>query len=200
MLKVNRLTLGSSKARKLHEQIVSHNNCYSLTITLNPWFNTLSMCDQFDRTQKEIIAFFKEMAPYFKESMASPEFTEDYNIHYHCYIVANNDELAFIQNVKHHIVKHKVFGKVWKLKKVDEVTNNLKGYPFKDIERTTSYSEALGYRFNPKHLYFTPMGNIIINTNNDNKVVHNGKTYKFACIKDYIDNMKEQINNLEKII
>lgn len=200
MLKVKQWTLGSAKAVTKHHSIVNNNKCYSLTITLNPYYKSYSMDDQYNNMKQQVIDFFKEMGPNIEEAMITPEFTEDYNLHWHCYIVAKYDEMVFQQNIKHFIKQHKMLGRVFMLKKIDEVTERLKEYPFKDIQRTNHFSEALSARFNPKHYYVTPIGNILINTNNDDKVIHNGKSYKLSCIKDYIGTMKEQINKLEKII
>lgn len=200
MLKVKQWTLGSDKAVAKHLQLINNPCCYSLTITLNPYYNILSMADQYNKMRDETIVFFKEMGPYFKEAMINFEFTKDYNVHSHNYIVTNQQPMIFIQNIKHFMNRHKYFGKQYKLHIVDEVTDVLKGYPFKDILQTQSYSEALGGRFNPKHYYVVPTGNIIIVANNDEEVIHNGKTFKTTAIRDYLGMMNYDINELAENI
>lgn len=200
MLKVSKFSLGSRKAVRTHEDIVESEHCYSLTITLNPYYNSLSMDDQYNKMSKELIAFFGEMAPSFQIAMSTPEYTVDHNLHWHNYIVMNNDPMVFQQNIKHYIRQHKTFGRMYKLKIVDEVTDRLLEYPFKDIQRTNSYSEALSARFNPQHYIFKPQANIIVNVNNDKEVIHNGIKYKYSCVKDYLEEMKNNINKIANII
>lgn len=200
MFKVKKWTLGSQKAIAKHEEIVSKMNSYSLTMTINPFYNSYSMDDQYNQMVKQIVNLFKELGPYYEELMITPEYTKEYNLHWHVYFVTNHDHMIFEQNMKHHKLKYKMIGFNYKLKKIDDVTNNLKSYPFKDIERTNHFSEALSQRFNPQHIHIRPTGNILINVNNDTKVIHNDKTYKIRCIQEQIQAMKKQMDIMEKII
>jgi len=155
-------TLGSKKAVAKHLSIVNSENAYSLTLTLNPFYNSLSIIDQYNKCQSEVIKLVKELGPYFTEFMITGEFTKEFNVHWHCYFVMKCEYMVFEQNMKHLKYKYKLIGNNYKLKLIDNVTDNLKGYPFKDIERTNSYAEAMMQRFNPRHIYIYPTGNIII--------------------------------------
>lgn len=200
MFKIKSWTLGHKKAVAKHEEIVNHNYSYSLTITLNPYYNSYSMDDQYNSMKRDIIGLLKEIGAFYEQAMITPEYTKDYNLHWHCYIVITKDIMVFEQNMKHHKRKFKMIGFNYKLKKIDSVTNELKGYPFKDIQRTNSYSEALFNRFNPTHIFIQPIGNILVNTNNDKEVIDNNKTYKVRCIQTQITKLKKQIDIMEKII
>jgi len=155
-------TLGSKKAVTKHLSIINSENSYSLTLTLNPFYNSLSIIDQYNKCQSEVIKLAKELGPYFAEMMITGEYTKEYNIHWHIYFVMKGLPMVFEQNMKHLKYKYKLIGNNYKLKLIDEVSDALKGYPFKDIERTNSYAEAMMQRFNPRHIYVYPTGNIII--------------------------------------
>jgi len=155
-------TLGSKKAVTKHLSIVNSEKAYSLTLTLNPFYNSYSVIEQYNEYTKQIIKLVKEIGAYFTEFMITPEFTKEHNIHYHCYFVMRCEPFVFEQNMKHHKFKYKMIGNNYKLKLIDEVSDILKGYPFKDIERTNMYAEAMMNRFKPTHIYVYPTGNIII--------------------------------------
>lgn len=155
--------LGAVKAKANHNRIINSDYSYSLTITLNRYWNTFPVNEQYNKLSCELVKVFKELAPYYVELMMTPEFTVDYNVHFHVYFILSDsiDAIVFEQNWKRLICKSKVIGFIYKLKKVDEVTDRLKDYPFKDVERTLKYSKVENCLFNPYHIYFKPIGNIL---------------------------------------
>jgi hypothetical protein len=90
--------------------------------------------------------------------MFSPELNKANVIHIHCYLVLplGEDHLRFEQSLKRHRTKAGVIGPNYKLKIVDEITERLLNYPFKDIERTLyvkSRIDGIGNLiFDPYHL------------------------------------------------
>lgn len=168
-MNVTKLKLGANKAKSHHNRIIDSGSAYSLTVTLNKYWYSFPVNDQYNKLSAELVKIFKELAPYYKELMMTPEFTEDYNVHFHVYFILSDsvELMVFEQNWKRLISSSKLVGRVYKLKYVDEITERLRTYPFKDIERTTKYSLVDNCLFNPYHIYFKPIGNIL-NIDNDN--------------------------------
>lgn len=162
-MNVTKLKLGANKAKAHHSRIIDSGNAYSLTVTLNRYYNTFPVNEQYNKLSAELVRIFKELGPYYKELMMTPEFTKDYNVHFHVYFVLsdNVEIILFEQNWKRLICRNKVIGFMYKLKFVDEITEVLRGYPFKDIERTKKYSEVENCLFSPYHIYYKPEGNIL---------------------------------------
>lgn len=154
-MNVYKYTLGSDKARKTHRDIIISDNSYSLTITLNPRFYCLPVNEQYNKSTREIRTIMDGLSHYYNEMFITPEFTKDYNVHYHCYFTmpCDGDVMVFEQNWKRLRNQTKTIGFNYRLKKIDEVTTELTNYPFKDIERTTKYSKVENCLFNPYHLF-----------------------------------------------
>jgi len=147
-----KFTLGHDKAREVHNSIINIDSGYSLTLTLNPRFNSLPVNEQYRKFSKELKELFTEIEAYFNVLMISFEFTKDYNIHAHVYFnTAVEDIQLFEQNFKKQKQKYISIGRNYKLKKIDEISDELKNYPFKDIERTMKYSKLENVLFNPFH-------------------------------------------------
>jgi hypothetical protein len=97
-------------------------------------------------------SLIKELQAYFKTLMISYEFTREYNIHAHIYFYTELEDIfTFEQNFKRLKNSYKSIGRNYKLNKIDDVTEVLKEYPFKDIERTIKYSKTENCLFNPYH-------------------------------------------------
>lgn len=145
--------LGHSKAKKAHSSIVNHANSYSLTLTLKPYYNSLPVHEQYRKYTADLTALFLKLNRYYNIIMCTPEFTKEYNIHYHTYFVLPDemDIETFEQNFKRLRTKGGCIGTNYKLKKIDEVTEVLENYPFKDIERTLKYSKIDNCLFTPWH-------------------------------------------------
>lgn len=161
-LKIGRMSLGHIKAWHLHEDLANIQDGYSLTLTINPYYNVNSMDTQYNLLLKDITAFMKELGPFYRKAMITPEYTKDYNCHFHIYFKSDKTMLNIDQQIKYLKHKYKHIGKNYKLKKIDEVSDELKKYPFKDIDKTKHYAEACENRMEPKHYYFEILGNIII--------------------------------------
>lgn len=183
--------LDSRKANAKHLQIISGNNSYSLTVTLNPRYNHYDVVTQYKDYTRELIKLMKEIGPFYSEMMLTPEFTKDHNIHFHCYIDTKYDPFVFEQMFKQKKLPYKMIGINYKLKKIDSVTPELIKYPFKDTMRTTMYAEATFNNFQPTHIYLRPRGNIMAVVNHDSTVFNNA----------FINKVKQQkYNNRENII
>lgn len=167
-MNVTKYALGKDKAKSIHNDIINDDNAFSLTVTLNPYYNSLPVHEQYRHMSNDLVKIFKEIAPYYNELMMTPEFTQDYNVHFHCYLKLPFDAemITFEQNWKRARMGSKYVGKMYKLKKVDEITEILKGYPFKDVERTIRYSQVENCLFTPNHYVFRSKGN---NLQCDNK-------------------------------
>jgi len=144
--------LNHPDAHTIHEEIIDKIiDNYSLTITLNP-SKRLEFCSsQYNNLLRELKALFKLCSPYYRRIMITPEFTSEMNCHFHCYF--NTDSIIYFEQFfKANIKNYKWIGKVYKLKKIDEISDELLKYPFKDIEKTLYLDK--GIPFNPKHWCF----------------------------------------------
>lgn len=165
-----RYKLGHKKAIKIHNDIINRPNAYSLTLTLKPYYNALPIHEQYNKYTANLSAMMKRMNRTYNIVMATPELTKEFNIHYHLYLQLpiDQDHILFEQSLKSCITKTGVIGRNYRLKKIDEVTDILKGYPFKDIERTlyvrdrlprisnnTTNEKNSNCLFNPFHSVFT---------------------------------------------
>lgn len=148
-----KLCLGHRKAKKNHHEIVKHENSYSLTLTMKPYYHSLPVHEQHRMMSHELKNLLTKLNRYYNVIMTTPEFTKAFVIHYHCYFVLPQemDIQVFEQNFKRLRLKRGVIGPNYKLKKVDEVTDTLLNYPFKDIQRTCKYSSIENCLFTPYH-------------------------------------------------
>lgn len=185
-MNVTKYSLGTNKAKAIHSDIINDDNSFSLTVTLNPYYNSLPVHEQYRHLSNELVKVFKEIGAYYNILMMTPEFTKDYNIHFHCYLRIPFEAKyeIFEQNWKRAKMGYKYIGKMYKLKKIDEVTDVLKGYPFKDIERTTRYSQIENCLFTPNHYVFRCKGN---NLQCENKNVGNYTINQFI---DFVNSHK----------
>lgn len=155
-MNVKKYTLGNTKARESYSRIINDDNSYTLTLTLNPRFNCLPVNEQYNKSMREVRHIMEGLSHYYNEMFVTPEFTKDYNIHYHAYFTmpCDGDYIVFEQNFKRLRNETKTIGYNYKLKKIDEVTEVLEGYPFKDIERTVKYSQVENCLFTPNHVLY----------------------------------------------
>lgn len=152
MYKIVQYLLGDANAKSVHEQIIMSNDAYTLTLTLNPFYNKLSVDEQYNKMVADVKALFERLGPFIKEVFITAEYTQDYNVHFHVYFTSS-DIFAFEQNYKYYKKQYYTIGNNYKLKKIDQVTAALKNYPFKDIERTLKYADAVFNRFVPRHIH-----------------------------------------------
>lgn len=185
-MNVKKYKLGDKKARDHHIDIINSDNSYSLTLTLNPYYNGLPVNEQYNKLRTDVMRIMKDCSHYYRKMFITPEFTVDYNVHFHIYFTTNADIFTFEQNFKKNKMTSKVIGRMYKLKKIDEVTSILIGYPFKDIERTTRFSECENCLFKPEHIMISCEGNIF-----EDKVV---KEKGNKTIKSFIDFVNSQKN------
>lgn len=91
-MNVKRYNLGADKAKTIHGDIISGDNSYSLTVTLNPFYNSLPVNEQYRHLSHELVKCLKEVGSYYNIVMMTPEFTKEYNVHFHCYLMLPCDE------------------------------------------------------------------------------------------------------------
>jgi len=152
MYEVKVYTLGHQKAIDWHHKIIQDPHAWSLTLTLKPKpYNRLSVDEQHNKFMPHVKQLLEDLSAYFFEAIITCEYTKDYNIHVHIYMVIT-DELAFNQNLKYHKQKYHSIGDEYKLKPIDEITPELKNYPFKDIVRTMKLADVVMNRFVPRHI------------------------------------------------
>jgi hypothetical protein len=149
---ITKFDLGSDKAKEIHKDIINDINSYSLTITLNPNMNHMPVHDQYRFFSIWTRNMLHDLEQFYSLAMISYEFTKDYNIHAHCYFISTSPFVTLEQNFKKvRLTYTKWIGKNYKIKKIDAISPELLNYPFKDIERTTSYSKTENCLFNPYH-------------------------------------------------
>jgi hypothetical protein len=150
---IEKYALGHKHAKSTHERIISSERAYSLTTTLKPYYNSEPVHNQHNLYLAQLIPLLHKLNRYYNELMFTPEFTKDFNIHFHIYFILPTDISieTFDQNWKRLCSKRGVIGRNYKLKQIDSVTPELKNYPFKDKERTIRYSQIENCLFKPYH-------------------------------------------------
>lgn len=152
-----KFTLGNDKARAVHTAIIDDKRGYSLTLTLNPRYNCLPVNEQYRKFSQQIKKLFIDIEQYYNTLMISFEFTKDYNIHAHLYLVSEVEDFALLeQNFKKEKQKYDSIGRNYKFYNIGGKDNicdydALNDYPFKDIERTKRYSVLENVMFKPFH-------------------------------------------------
>lgn len=155
-MEITNLELGCQKARDIHLDIVQGKRSYSLTVTLNPHWQMLPMNEQHDNLKREVKGIFSQMVEFYDVAMITPEFTENYDIHFHCYFKLREgvEIITFDQNFKKCRCKTKYTGRNYKLKYVDNPTERIINYPFKDNNKVIHYSQIKNCMFKPSHTVY----------------------------------------------
>lgn len=152
--------LDSKKAHKVHEEIVRDVKSYSLTFNISKILMDRSMKEQYTQGRNAILRLFKNLSSLFLKGMVSGEFNKNKNMHFHCYFTSNCETAEQLRDaIKTYIVHewHNLWtleGKGWRLKKVDEISDELDNYPFKDIARTNVLLKFSCVQFQMSHTIF----------------------------------------------
>jgi hypothetical protein len=174
----------SKKAKTLIRSLITLGN-YSLTLNINTRLrDTEDLASQYKIALRDIVLFFNDLFAYVPKASISVEFNKNEQIHFHCYFATSVETPIIVDLIKFHIKKYKkslwiLEGHGWKLKIIDEITQELLNYVFKDEERTLTFQTRTMGRFIPKHIYIETSGNIFLGTKVDN---HN----KIISINDFI--------------
>jgi len=176
---------GSVNAIAKHHELVRSNKCYSLTFNITTQLNHENQKTIFSKALRSIIKIFKSLNGSFQGGMITLEYNKQNQQHFHAYFMSPIEtEFTLLDQIKTEMVIHKKI--LWtdpdhgyKLKKVDEITDKLLNYPFKDILRTKQIADMAHDHFNPTHVLLYPKFNIM----NVRKVIDN---HKIKTIKEYI--------------
>lgn len=146
-MKYIKIKHGSENAKELHKKIVIAKNAYSLTFNIAKRLTDYHLKQTYDDSCRDIKLLFKSMAPYLDKVMINPEYNQKEQIHWHTYIVTKDGVSSekLVDVIKYNIMAYKFVlwtdhGYGWKLKGIDELSDELNGYPFKDIERSRDIS------------------------------------------------------------
>jgi hypothetical protein len=164
--------LGHATVKEHHTKICNDlNNSYSLTVTLNPRMNHDSIIDQYRGLRGELIRVFKQIGHKFEKLIMTPEVTKEGNIHFHVYLTLYTgvNPYAFQELFKYEKKgNNKWIGTNFKFKKIDETTDNLINYPFKQNQQMREIQENLCNLISFVHTIITFEGNTIIKPNKTN--------------------------------
>lgn len=81
--------------------------------------------------------------PDFEEMILVPELTETLNIHFHGYFKCNPEKAQYFYNeFRKFTYNNEVFGRQMMFKNIDNLTEALKGYPFKDIDELRKFPDS----------------------------------------------------------
>lgn len=141
-------------------------DCRSLTFTLNPKMYQADILTQYRKAIHEIkmskIFYYKQKGvemihPDFEEMILIPELTPSgLNIHYHGYIRCNPEKYDYFYNeFKKLTYNNEVLGRQMMFKNIDNLTEALKGYPFKDIKELMKFPDSKRiyiYKFTKKNI------------------------------------------------
>lgn len=151
-MSVNVYRLQDPNVKDYYMQSIDMNNCLSVTLTLNPIMYSADILSQYREAIAELkqskIFYYKtkneyKIHPDFEEFIIVPELTKEMNIHFHGYFKCNPEKNAYFQNeFKKFTYKNKVFGRQHTFKLIDNLTDTLKEYPFKDISEMLKFPDS----------------------------------------------------------
>lgn len=168
-MKWTKLKSGCDKMRQLHHDIIRRVNSYSMTFNITKNLANEHRQKTYVDSIKEIKYLFEKIGPFLNEVTISPEYNKNNQIHWHCYFDTKEGVTGdkLVDAIKYHITAcRKVLwtdqGYGWKLKAIDELTEVLDNYPFKDIERGATLSKECYQPFELYHYHGTFYDNIIL--------------------------------------
>lgn len=143
--------LDDENIQKLYKDSITA-DCRSLTFTLNPVMYKADILTQYREAIKEIkgskLFYYKQKGqitvhPDFEEMIIVPELTDQLNIHFHGYVKCNPEKYDYFYNeFKKFTYNNKVMGRQMMFKNIDNLTEALKGYPFKDIKEIQKFPDS----------------------------------------------------------
>jgi hypothetical protein len=144
--------LDDQNIKNYYQQNVNMQDCYSLTLTLNPIMYSADILTQYRAALAELktagIFFWKhnritDVHPDFIEMIIVPELTKEMNIHFHGYFKCDPDKAKLFQNeFKKFTYSSKVFGRQHTFKQIDDMNDNFLNYPFKDIKELKKFPDS----------------------------------------------------------
>lgn len=149
------LYLYNLENKNIHDYYVSNidnESCRSITFTLNPKMYSADILTQYrsaiSELKKSKIFFFKEKGqtiihPDFEELIIVPELTNTLNIHFHGYFKCNPEKAQYFYNeFRKFTYYNEVFGRQMMFKNIDQMSDTLKEYPFKDIKELIKFPDS----------------------------------------------------------
>lgn len=161
--------LDDNNVKDYYVATINNEDCYSITFTLHPSLNNADILTQYRKAIKEIkdskIFYYKdkktklfEIHPEFEEMIIVPELTKQLNIHFHGYFKCNPKFAQYFQNEFRKLCFHStVLGRQHTFKNIDNMTDELRFYPFKEISQLTKFpdwSKIYIYKFNKNNIDF----------------------------------------------
>lgn len=144
--------LNDPMIKEYYQAHIDSDSCRSITLTLNPVMYNADILTQYRTAIQELkkskIFFFKQKGqitvhPDFEEMIVIPELTDTLNIHFHGYFKCNPEKAQYFYNeFRKFTYKNEVFGRQMMFKNIDKMTDELKDYPFKDINELLKFPDA----------------------------------------------------------
>lgn len=152
-MEIQIFTLNDNNIKDYYVSTLNNDDCYSITLTLNPSLNNADILTQYRQMIKEIkeskLFYYRdkkhklfEVHPDFEEMIIVPELTNKLNIHFHGYFKCNPKMAPIFQNeFKKLCYNSKVLGRQHMFKNIDQMTDELRFYPFKDISQLMKFPD-----------------------------------------------------------
>lgn len=151
MINIEVFKLDDEKLKSYYKSNINSDS-RSITFTLNPKMYNADILSQYRAAIHEIKAsklfYYKQKGqitvhPDFEEMILVPELTETLNIHFHGYFKCNPEKAQYFYNeFRKFTYKNEVIGRQMMFKNIDNLTEALKDYPFKDISELLKFPDS----------------------------------------------------------
>lgn len=158
---INCYSLDDNNIKDYYIANLNNADCYSITFTLHPSLNNADILTQYRKAIQEIKSskiFYRknkklfDVHPDFEEMIIVPELTQKLNIHFHGYFKCNPASAGLFQNEFKKLCFHsQILGRQHTFKNIDKMTDELRNYPFKEIEQLKKFPDwkkIYIYKFN----------------------------------------------------
>lgn len=161
-------SLNDNNLKDYYIATLNNDDCYSITLTINPLLNNADILTQYRKAIMEIKSskiFYRkdkklfDVHPDFEEMILVPELTpKNLNIHFHGYFKCNPEKAQYFQNEFRKMCYHsQVLGRQHMFKNIDNMTDELRNYPFKDLDQLMKFPDSKKiyiYKFSKNNLDF----------------------------------------------
>lgn len=168
-MEIEVFSLNDSNIKDYYIATLNADDCYSITFTLHPSLNNADILTQYRKAIQEIkdskLFYYRdkrnklfEVHPDFEEMIIVPELTTRLNIHFHGYFKCNSAKAELFQNeFKRLCFNSTVLGRQHTFKSIDFMTDELRQYPFKDIDQIMKFPDwkkIMIYKFSKNNIDF----------------------------------------------